>query len=353
MGRIRLCPDCGQHLANSQVVSLHAVRIIRRKRELWKDKRRTPIRWTWQDRDGFGELEVQSYLGEWTNVRFPRQTARKPIELDGGIAPEIERRRLEAAWPYVLSSPDFGEYRAPYAKVRELRDAGFSIAQMARKLKVSERTINYRLMDIPETREVPDLLVARLKANRGYAANTWYPGIWRHRTPQGPTEPEEKRIYPPVQRNLVNFPAAQKPYCPVWEFSFPSPPIVIKPSKSPEPYKFSRAVGKHDTARSMWFFRQKNRKDTESARQLFYQYRGGSPPVEEEISTPPGVDADDVPWNKKARYDRSVVTPEPCRAAKHLTEAEKLLDFSGRWWERLYPAREGNVTKDFLHAADF
>ncbi|MGE5052992.1 MAG: hypothetical protein ACM3WP_02415, partial [Acidobacteriota bacterium] len=337
-----LCPDCGQHLANSQVVSLRAVAIIRRKKELWKDKRRTPIRWTWQERDGFGELEVQNYAGEWTNVRFPRHTARKPIQLDGGIAPEIEQRRLEAAWAYVLSSPDFREYRAPYTKVQELRDAGFSIAQMARRLKVSERTVNYRLMDIPETREVPDLLAARLKANRGYAVNTWYPGVGRYRTPQGPVEPEEKRNFPPVQRNLVTFPAARNQYCPRWELPFPSPPKVIKPRQTPEPYIFSRAVGKHDTARAMWFFREKNRKDSASAQQL----------LPEEIPAPPGIDVDDVPWNKKTLYDRSAVTAEPCRAGKYLTAAEKLLDFGGRWWERMYRAG-GNVTIEPLPAADF
>ena len=184
------CPDCGEFLSGWQVVSLRAVGIIRANEGLWKDKKRTPIRWSWQEREG-GELEFLTYTGVWTDVRFPSHY-RRLLRFDRSegwtarVAPEIDQRRLNAAWPYVLSSPDFYEYRAPYAKVRELRDAGFSIAQMARKLKVSERTINNRLADVPETTPPVDRLALRVAASGGHNTQRFWPGV--ERIPQGSSQ---------------------------------------------------------------------------------------------------------------------------------------------------------------------
>ena len=111
----------------------------------WKDKKHTKAPWQSEERDILGE-PAEVYVAENVYVRL-KDTRRDVIELDGAVAPEIEQRRLNLLWPSIKDS----EYRANHGKVRAARDARLSIAEMAKLFKVSERTINYRLADIPDT----------------------------------------------------------------------------------------------------------------------------------------------------------------------------------------------------------
>ena len=165
------CPDCQQFLSGGEVVYWPmAERVFKhtsaRRNPLWKDTRRTKVPTYNQSADD--EVEDKE---EYPAFRFwgeNRAEPRRPVQLDGGIAPEIDQRRREAAFRYELQNPP---YRAPHKKVVELRDAGFDINRIARKLKVSPSTIDNRLREVPETSPPKDLLKLRVKAAGGYSWN--------------------------------------------------------------------------------------------------------------------------------------------------------------------------------------
>jgi hypothetical protein len=174
----RLCPDCDKLQTARDVFSVHAVDIIRSHRQLWKDRRHTPMRvnpYACADDDS---ADFKALDAGFTNVKFTRQRLvmgvfglrllpRRPIAVSKSPAPEIDQRRREAAFRYELRNPP---YRAPHRKVLELRDAGLEIDQIARKLKVSPSTIDNRLREVPETVSCPDLRALHIKA-----------GGWIHR----------------------------------------------------------------------------------------------------------------------------------------------------------------------------
>jgi hypothetical protein len=194
------CPECHEFPDPNSWISRRAIKIIRpdidpeepwKQSGLWKDKRHTKIPWNLREHEsGF---EYAEHFAGGTNVQLLRRRlrqgrswaghpggflapVRRTITLDGAVAPEIDQRRLNAAWSYVLGNPDFYEYRAPYSKVREMREAGFSIPQMAKRLKVSERTIDNRLIDVPDTLPRADVLALRVKASGGYMRPAFWPG---------------------------------------------------------------------------------------------------------------------------------------------------------------------------------
>jgi len=109
--------------------------------------------------------------------------------IDTDSAPEIEYRVQRAASRYFdLSVPP--RYRAPHAKVRELSKKGLTQKQIARKLKVKERTIRNRLAELPP--EPPketiaaDLLPLIVARGGGWAKGNSWPG--GENTPRGSTE---------------------------------------------------------------------------------------------------------------------------------------------------------------------
>jgi len=66
-------------------------------------------------------------------------------EISTAPAQEIEWRRLRA----ITIAPRKDRYRAPHATVRKMYDSGLTQKQIAKKLKVSVRTVCARLADIP------------------------------------------------------------------------------------------------------------------------------------------------------------------------------------------------------------
>jgi hypothetical protein len=101
------------------------------------------------------------------------------------IAPEIEHRRWRRDTELNVRA---ARYRAPHVKVKELHDAGLTQPQIARKLKVSERTVRERMAELPEVppkeMTAADLLALRMRA--GGARNTFWPG--GDSLPHGSTE---------------------------------------------------------------------------------------------------------------------------------------------------------------------
>ena len=166
-------------------------------------------------------------MGSNVYVRLT-DTRRDVIELDGAIAPEIEQRRLNLLWPSIKDS----EYRAPHSKVREARNGGLSIAEMAKRFKVSERTINYRLADIPDTVPPVNRNALQVAAGGGYTRSKFWPGA--DFIPRGSTEsrPRDKEI----------------PFGVGW---FP-----VQPGPSPE-----RFAHNHDTPQARAAVRAKKRPD--------------------------------------------------------------------------------------------
>lgn len=167
------CPDCGQFLSAAEVVFRPvAARVFNDpdqewgikkgiRSALWKDARKAKIHHEHDD-DGITRYTARGFEA----LRFPSQE-RDSIEVEAA-APEIDQRRREAAFRYELQNPP---YRAPHKKVVELRDAGFDINRIARKLKVSPSTIDNRLREVPETSPPKDLLKLRVKAAGGYSWN--------------------------------------------------------------------------------------------------------------------------------------------------------------------------------------
>jgi len=110
------------------------------------------------------------------------------------VAPEIEYR----VWRVAHFEPAKFRYRAPHAKVRALRNAGLTQPQIARRLKVSERTTRAHIDELPPEppKEITaaDLLLLRVRAGGGWAkGNSWqrwakkpfWPGA--DNTPRGST----------------------------------------------------------------------------------------------------------------------------------------------------------------------
>jgi hypothetical protein len=196
----RRCPDCNEFLSGGAVVYLPMVlKYIRRPYDpkkpwtwqgsgCWKDKKHTKAPWQSEERDFHGE-PAEVYVGGDAYVRLT-DTRRDVIELDGAIAPEIEQRRLNLLWPLIKDS----EYRAPHSKVREARNGGLSIAEMAKRFKVSERTINYRLAEIPDTIPPVNRNALQVAAGGGYTRPKFWPGA--DFIPRGSTEsrPRDKTI---------------------------------------------------------------------------------------------------------------------------------------------------------------
>lgn len=336
----RYCKDCGQWLNNgSEVVSLRAAKIIRGNRQLWKDRKRTPVyHKSAYDGNGLTEGKGTEYtLNRFEFVRFPSRLERLfYFDRSEGwverVAPEIERRTLDAAWRYVLSSPDFREYRAPYAKVREMRDAGFSIPQMARKLKVSERTINNRLADVPRTVAPPDLLALRVNASGGYTVRTFWPSNGVDHIPRGSraTSPLEiprwtRRVWLPVQRERVTFPLRRGPqssYDERHNMRFPaskSPHRRLEKEKPVASWMWSpmvtcsslRVCADAVEAIEEWWYERRNRA---SSRQILREYGRRIAP---------------------SRFECKC-KPRRLKGRLLLTVAERALDFSGRWWEKIF-----------------
>jgi hypothetical protein len=72
---------------------------------------------------------------------------RDELKLEGGIQPEIDQRRKEAAYRWDLANPP---REAPHAAVKRRVELGWSVPSIAKFFKVSESTIYNRLRDIPE-----------------------------------------------------------------------------------------------------------------------------------------------------------------------------------------------------------
>lgn len=131
----------------------------------WKDARHAKVYHKHEDALPGSISEYTSYVGSGFEApRFPEHWT--PAQVDGGIAPEIDQRRREAAYRYELQN---APYRAPHKKVVELRDAGLDIDRIARKLKVSPSTIDNRLREVPETAPSVDMRALRAKAGGGYS----------------------------------------------------------------------------------------------------------------------------------------------------------------------------------------
>ncbi len=187
----KTCPDCGQVLFSEEVVFRPvAARVFNDpdtewgikkgiRSALWKDARKAKIHHE-QDDDGFTHYTARGF----ETLRFPSQE-RDLIDVEAA-APEIDHRRREAAFRYELQNPP---YRAPHKKVIELRDAGFDINRIARKLKVSPSTIDNRLREVPETLPQVDLLALRVKASGGYSRSQ---GFWRSEKLEGGQRLSEK-----------------------------------------------------------------------------------------------------------------------------------------------------------------
>jgi hypothetical protein len=91
-------------------------------------------------------------------------------------APEIEQRR----WRVTIFDQAKLRYRAPHARVRALLDGGLTQQQIAKRLKVTLRTISSRVSELPpeppKERTAAGLLTLRVEAGGGWHRQSFWPG---------------------------------------------------------------------------------------------------------------------------------------------------------------------------------
>jgi hypothetical protein len=207
------CSHCEQRLSGSAVGHVEAGKIFGRGRVPRSAKKRTPTerddsishnglqehRPRPKETDGEFIAKVENMwasLGKAAPVPVvERGWHWKDIQA-ATSAPEIEHRAQRAALRFERPTIT-RRYRASHAKVQDLRRAGLTQVQIAKRLRVSERTIRSRVGELPPSppKEITsaDLLSRRVRAGGGWMRQAFWPGgkgsPWSdHGVPRGSSE---------------------------------------------------------------------------------------------------------------------------------------------------------------------
>jgi hypothetical protein len=186
---LHACPICGKMPSEEQVGHVYNAKKFGKKKRAKSSYRAVPTAGDDTPNNGEnvsdprGERDPEAMESERQYIaRFEWMWKRlgpgEPvITLDGPRfvvsldAPEIEYRRQRADVKFFTSATP--RYRAPHAKVRDLLHQGFTQKEIARKLRVTERTIHNRITELPpeppKEMTAADLLPLRVARGGGWS----------------------------------------------------------------------------------------------------------------------------------------------------------------------------------------